>query len=88
MAVRVESTGHAHVPDSDVDLLVITRGHPDRDRQRVWQLIDEVARDLGVNPAVFVPHTWDREWLEDRRRIDSFFMREVDRDKLVLLGEP
>jgi predicted nucleotidyltransferase len=46
--------------DSDVDLLVITRGDPERDRQRVWKTIDDVAREMGVNPAVFVPHTWDR----------------------------
>jgi predicted nucleotidyltransferase len=69
---------------SDVDLLVITRGDPERDRQRVWKTIDDVARAVGVNPAVFVPHTWDRAWLEGRREIESFFIQEVDRDKVVL----
>jgi predicted nucleotidyltransferase len=72
--------------DSDVDLLVITRGDPERDRQRVWKTIDDVARAMGVNPAVFVPHTWDRAWLKERREIESFFIQEVDRDKVVLFG--
>jgi predicted nucleotidyltransferase len=72
--------------DSDVDLLVITRGDPERDRQRVWETIDDVARGMGVNPAVFVPHTWDRAWLTERREIGSFFIQEVDRDKIVLFG--
>jgi predicted nucleotidyltransferase len=74
--------------DSDVDLLVITRGDPERDRQRVWKTIDDVARAMGVNPAVFVPHTWDRAWLKGRREIRSFFIQEVDRDKVVLFGGP
>lgn len=74
--------------DSDIDLLVITRGDPERDRGRAWALIDEVARELGVNPAAYVPHTWDPAWLENRRAIDSFFMHELDRDKIVIFGEP
>jgi predicted nucleotidyltransferase len=74
--------------ESDVDLLVITRGDPVRDRQAAWTLIDEAARELGANPGRYVPHTWDREWLADRRAIDSFFVQELDRDRVVLFGEP
>jgi predicted nucleotidyltransferase len=74
--------------DSDIDLLVITRGDPERDRGLSWALIDEVARELGANPGPYVPHTWDRAWLENRRAIDSFFVRELDRDRIVLFGEP
>jgi predicted nucleotidyltransferase len=74
--------------DSDVDLLVITRGDPERDRPLVWKAIDEVAWAMGVNPAPFVPHTWDRSWLEGRREIRSFFIQEIDRDKVVLFGGP
>lgn len=73
---------------SDVDLLVITRGDPEPDRSRVWALIDEAARELEADPAVFVPHTWDRAWLENRREIGSFFVQELDRDRIVLHGEP
>src|SRR4051812_11409247 len=75
-------------PESDVDLLVITRGDPRRDRDHVWKLLWDVAAELGSNPGFFVPHTWDRAWLENRREIRSFFIREVDRDKIVLFGEP
>lgn len=74
--------------ESDIDLLVITRGSPERDRDRVWALIDQVARERGVDPAVYVPHTWDRAWLDGRRAIGSFFTEEVDRDKVVLFGKP
>jgi predicted nucleotidyltransferase len=74
--------------ESDVDLLVITRGDPERDRQRVWALIDESARELGADPAVYVPHTWDRAWLANRREIKSFFVQELDQDRIVLYGEP
>ena len=74
--------------DSDVDLLVLTRGDPERDRQRAWALIDDVARELGTDPTVYVPHTWDRAWLENRRAIESFFVQELDRDRIVLYGEP
>lgn len=73
---------------SDVDLLVITRGDPERDRNRAWALIDEAARELGADPTVYVPHTWDRAWLENRREIESFFVQELDRDRIVLFGEP
>jgi predicted nucleotidyltransferase len=74
--------------DSDVDLLVITRGDATRDRQRVWALIDEAAREQEANPAAYVPHTWDRAWLENRRAIQSFFVQELDRDRIVLFGAP
>jgi predicted nucleotidyltransferase len=74
--------------DSDVDLLVLTRGDAERDRGRAWALIDEVAREIGANPAAYVPHTWDRDWLEGRRAIDSFFVQELDRDRIVLFGTP
>lgn len=73
---------------SDVDLLLITRGNPEHDRERAWALIDEVARERGADPTVYVPHTWDRAWLENRREIGSFFTQELDRDKVVLFGEP
>lgn len=80
--------GEADRGDSDVDLLVITRGDPERDRRRAWELIDEAARALGADPTVFVPHTWNRAWLENRREIRSFFVQELDRDKVILFGEP
>jgi hypothetical protein len=71
-----------------VDLLVITRGDLERDRRCAWALIDEVARELAANPAVLIPHTRDRAWLDNRRELRSFFVQELDRDGIVLFGEP
>jgi hypothetical protein len=34
------------------------------------------------------PRQRSRAWVNDRRTIDSFFMRDVDRDKIVLYGRP
>jgi predicted nucleotidyltransferase len=79
--------GEGTAPDSGIDLLVITRGDRARDRHESWRLIHRAADELRANPAPFVPHTRDREWLNDRRAIRSLFIEGVDRDKVVLLGE-
>ncbi|HEX5309982.1 MAG TPA: nucleotidyltransferase domain-containing protein [Solirubrobacteraceae bacterium] len=79
--------GEGSAPDSDIDLLVITRGDRTRDRERAWRLIHRAADDLHANPAPFVPHARDRDWLDQRRAARSFFIEEVDRDKVVLLGQ-
>ena len=74
--------------DSDVDLLVIsTRGEPDDDL-RVIELGFEAAEAEGANAAGFSIKLYDPELVAQRRRIRSFFMQEVDRDKIVLAGEP
>lgn len=78
--------GEGSLSESDVDLLVITRGDAKRDREHVWRLVFQAANELSTNPALFVPHTWDRAWLENRRAIRSFFIQDVDREKIVLLG--
>lgn len=78
--------GEGSLNESDVDLLVITRGDAQRDRERVWRLVFQAADELSANPGLFVPHTWDRAWLENRRTIRSFFIQDVDREKIVLLG--
>jgi predicted nucleotidyltransferase len=75
-------------PDSDVDLLVVaTRGEM-KDDLRVIELLMDAAEDEGANPAVFSAKLFDPERIADRRNIRSFFMQEVDRDKVVLFGEP
>lgn len=78
--------GEGSLSGSDVDLLVITRGDAKSDRECVWRLVFQAAEELTANPAPFVPHTWDRTWLENRRTIGSFFIQDVDREKIVLLG--
>lgn len=75
-------------PDSDIDLLAIAdRGESD-DVLTAILLVDEVARELGVPRPIVSIKVHDPGWLEGRRRIDSFFIRDVDRDKVVLYGEP
>lgn len=74
--------------DSDVDLLVITRGGRIRDLPVVTRIVVEEG---GAEPGGYVDvsaHVHDPDWVAQRRAIDSFFMREVDRDKIVLVGEP
>ena len=74
--------------DSDVDLLAVsTRGEPDDDL-RVIELAFEAAEAERANPAGISIKLYDPELVAQRRRIHSFFMQEVDRDKIVLAGEP
>lgn len=72
--------------DSDVDLLVVTRGGRERDFVRVLDIAMDAAEAEGVNPFDVSTMVADPGWIEGRRAIDSFFMREVDRDKIVLTG--
>jgi predicted nucleotidyltransferase len=74
--------------DSDVDVLVVsTRGAHDDDL-RVIELALEAAAAEGTNPAAFSIKVYDPELLARRRSIRSFFIEEIDRDKIVLVGEP
>lgn len=75
-------------PESDVDLLVVLRGATLDDHFRVGRLVDQAADAEGANPAYFAAHVYTPERVEQRRSIRSFFMQEVDRDKVVLAGEP
>jgi predicted nucleotidyltransferase len=69
--------------ESDVDLLVIT-GDRKRDQQRVSRLLYDAAIGEGGEPDFFIAQVWEPEWLANRRAIGSFFLREVERDKIVL----
>jgi uncharacterized protein (UPF0332 family)/predicted nucleotidyltransferase len=70
--------------DSDVDLLVIAEREPDSDR--LLELLHEAADAEGGSSFDFSVLTGTPEWVTDRRSIDAFFIREVDRDKIVLAG--
>jgi hypothetical protein len=59
-----------------------------RDWQRVWQIVFDAADDAEARPSFFSVQVHDPAWLEQRREIRSFFIREVDRDKVVLSGSP
>ncbi len=75
---------------SDVDLLAIV--NPARDaRQTAWDamaLIEAAADAEADSPVYYSLRVFDIEYLRDRRHIHSFFVQEVDRDKVVLHGGP
>lgn len=75
-------------PDSDVDLLVITAEAADGDLDLVLDLVRETADAEGLSPFAFSVQVFDRAWLHGRRAIDSFYIQEVDRDRIVLFGLP
>jgi predicted nucleotidyltransferase len=80
---RARGTGH---PESDVDLLVIADGGRDRYGRIAGDLSEKAAIAEGESPFTYSVHVHDPEWLQGRRAIDSFFIQEVDRDKIVLAG--
>lgn len=80
---RARGTPH---PESDVDLLVIADGGRGRYGRIAGDLSEEAAIDEGESPFNYSIHVHDPEWLRGRRAIESFFIQEVDRDKIVLAG--
>jgi predicted nucleotidyltransferase len=74
---------------SDVDLMVVV--DPGRDAARLkWELgphLEAIADEEGDSPVFYSPLFYDSDQLRERRRIQSFFVQEVDRDKVVLLGD-
>jgi predicted nucleotidyltransferase len=72
--------------ESDIDVLVVTRS--ERDDEPLIRTLWEVLSAMG-NPWILVdPRQRSRAWVEGRRAIDSFFLRDVDREKIVLYGGP
>lgn len=69
--------------ESDIDVLVLTRRGED-DGSLVW----DTALESGKAGLKISPITMTRDWVEGRRAIKSFFLQEVDRDKIVLYSEP
>jgi predicted nucleotidyltransferase len=80
--------GETPGPDSDVDLLVVSTRNDVNDDRRLFDVLMDAADAEGANPATFSVKLFDPERIADRRAIRSFFMQEVDRDKIVLSGEP
>jgi len=80
---RARGTAH---PESDVDLLVIADGGRDRYGRIVGDLSEDAAIAEGESPFNYSVQVHDPKWLKGRRAIDSFFIQEVDRDKIVLAG--
>lgn len=73
-------------PDSDVDLLVVTPRASWDDLGLAISWLDGSAYAEGADPTRFSVHLYEPERVEQRRAIRSFFIQEVDRDKIVLAG--
>ncbi len=78
--------GEEPQPSSDIDLLVITSGGRERDFRRVSELAMDAAEAEGLDIFRLSTRVADLGWIDHRRGIDSFFIRELDRDKVVLVG--
>ena len=74
--------------ESDVDLLVLARAGRDRHRETVAGIARELEKLDGDGRAVLSAAVQDRDWLAERRRIEDFFVRDLDRDKVVLFSGP
>ncbi len=78
--------GETPHPESDVDLMVIADGGSGRYGMKSIELVNEVAEAEGVSPVWYSVFIGDPERIRGRREIRSFFIAEVDRDKIVLYG--
>jgi predicted nucleotidyltransferase len=74
--------------ESDVDLLVVLAREAWQDHWRAARLAYDAAEAEGESPVWFSVQVYTPERLAQRRQIRSFFIQEVDRDKIVLFGEP
>jgi predicted nucleotidyltransferase len=72
---------------SDIDLMVIADGGGRRYDDKVQGLAYAAAVEAGESPVWYSVFVFDPEWLQGRRAIESFFIQNVDRDKLVLVGD-
>lgn len=75
--------------DSDVDVLVLVEDASWEGKMRIHAALQAAARALGLQALTwsFSIHINTPAWLAQRRRIHSFFIAEVDRDKIVLSGQ-
>jgi predicted nucleotidyltransferase len=75
--------------DSDVDVLVIADDASWQSKVEIRSALDAAARELALARVAWSVsvHVQTPEWLRQRREIRSFFIAEVDRDKIVLSGQ-
>lgn len=74
---------------ADVDLMVVVAPGQDAGSLK-WELgphLEVIADEEGDSPVFYSALFYDAEKIRERRRIRSFFLQEVDRDKVVLLGD-
>jgi predicted nucleotidyltransferase len=74
--------------DSDVDLVVFVDDASWDGRMSVRRVLDDAAHELGLDALAwhFSVHVHTLDWLARRREIRSFFLAELDRDKITLYG--
>jgi predicted nucleotidyltransferase len=75
-------------PESDIDLMAIADANEEDDGLTAFLLVDRAVAELQLPHPIVSIKVYDPSWLEGRRRIESFFIREVDRDKVVLYEKP
>lgn len=75
--------------DSDVDLLVLLDEYLSEDQDAVHEVMRAAERAIDDERIAnwFSVHVHDVAWLAGRREIKSFYIAEVDRDKIVLHGD-
>jgi predicted nucleotidyltransferase len=75
--------------DSDIDILVIADDASWQSKGEIHSALDAAAHELALDRVAwyFSVHVQTPEWLRQRREIRSFFIAEVDRDKIVLSGQ-
>jgi len=80
--------GEAPSEESDVDVLVLVDDASWDGRMLVRKMLDEAARELGLEALTwsFSVQVHTPGWLAQRREIRSFFIAELDRDKVPLGG--
>ena len=80
--------GESPQPESDVDVLLVVEGDEFENMRRASRLeLDAALGERAASTLVSV-HVYSPERLAQRREIRSFFIQEVDRDKIVLYGVP
>ncbi len=80
--------GERPTSESDVDVLVLVENASWEGKMRVRETLDATANALGAQAVAwsFSVHINTPAWLAQRREIESFFIAEVDRDKIALFG--
>ena len=80
--------GEQPAEDSDVDVLVLLKDASWAAKMRVHAALQSAARERNLQALTFSfsIHINTLAWLAQRREIRSFFIAEVDRDKIVLSG--
>jgi predicted nucleotidyltransferase len=70
---------------SDVDVLVLVDDDSWEAKSDIHDTLQAVAREMGLQPLTwsFSVHIHSPAWLARRREIHSFFIAEVDRDRVV-----